>query len=88
MLSQWESVTKVLLLCGSRTFLKANESLGFRTCCGGLWTCAVGAGGPLHEVFCTGNVCACIGFACFVVAVISAVLEGVVVLKEDANSGF
>ena len=59
------------------------------TCCGSLWTCALGAGGPLHEVFCMRNVCACAGFACFVVAVISAVLlEGVVVLKGDSHSGF
>ena len=75
-------------MCGCWTFLKANESLGFRTFCGGLWTCAPGAGGPLHEVFCMGNVCACTGFACFVVTIVSAVLDGVVVLKGDSNSGF
>ena len=40
------------------------------------------------KVFCTGNVCACTGFTCFVVAVIGAVLEGVVVLEGDADSGF
>ena len=37
-----------------------------------MWTYALGAGGPLCEVFCMGNVCACPGFAYFVVAVISA----------------
>ena len=36
-----------------------------------------------------GNVCACTGFACLLVAVIGAVLlEGVVVLKGYTNSGF
>ena len=98
--SNWSSVTEscfvngslfteVLLLCGCWTFLKATESPGLRTCCSGLWTCALGAGGPLCEVFCMGNVCACTGFTCLLVAVIGAVfLEGVVVLKGEANSGF
>ena len=81
--------TEVLPLCGCWTFLKAKKSLGFRTCCSSLWTCAPGAGGPLHEVFCTGNVCACTGFACLLITVIGMVfLEGVVVLKREANSGF
>ena len=48
-----------------------------------------GAEGPLHEVFCTGNVCAHTGFTCFAVTVIAVVfLEGVVVLKGDSDSGF
>ena len=47
----------------------------------------MGAGGPLHEVFCMGNVCACTGFACFAVTVVTSavLLEGVVVLKGDAD---
>ena len=65
--------TEVLPLCGCWTFLKATKSPGFRTCYSSLWTCAPGAGGPLHEVFCTGNVCTCTGFACLLIALISAV---------------
>ena len=81
--------TEVLLLCGCWTFLKANKSPGFRTCCSSLWTCAPGAGGPLNEVFCIENVCACTGFACLLITVVGAVfLKGVVVLKAKVNSGF
>ena len=52
-----------------------------------MWTCAQGAGGPLHEVFCTGSAFTCIGSGCFTVAIVGAGAEGVVVLKGDANSG-
>ena len=70
--------TEVLPLCGCRAFLKANESAGLRTCLGSLWTCALGAGGPLREVFCTGSMCTCTESTCFAVV---AGVEGVVVLK-------
>ena len=79
--------TEVLPLCGCWTFLKANVSLGFRTCCGSLWTCALGGGVPLHEVFCTGSAFTCTGFACFADVVVNADVEGVVVLKGVAISG-
>ena len=78
--------TEVLPLCRCWNFLKANESQGFRTCCGSLWTCALGAGGPLHEVFCTGIAFTCTGFACFADTVVDAGVEGVVVLKVVAIS--
>ena len=73
---------------GAGLSLRLLSLQGFRTCCSSLWTCAPGAGHPLHEVSCTGNVCACTGFACFVVTIVSAVLEGVVILKGDSYSGF
>ena len=44
-------VTKVLPLFGVLTFCRAIKALGFSTCFSGMWTCALGAGGPLHEVF-------------------------------------
>ena len=75
-------LTQVHSLCGYRTFLKANESPGFRTCCDGLWLCALGAGGPLHEVFCTGNAFICTGSACFADAIVITGAESVVVLRE------
>ena len=78
--------TQVLPLCRCWTFLNANESLGFRTCCG-LWMCALGAGGPLHEVFCMGSAFTCTGSACFADAIVVAGADGVVVLKEVASSG-
>ena len=62
--------------------------LSLRTCFGSLWTCALGAGGPLHEVFCMGNACTCTESACIIVIVIGAVSEGVVVLKGEADSLF
>ena len=74
-------------MCGCWTFLKANEFLGFRTCCSSLWTCALGAGGPLCEVFCMGSAFTCTGFACFSNAVVDVSAEGVVVLKGVAVSG-
>ena len=52
-----------------------------------MWTCAPGAGGPLPEVFCMGSAFTCIGSACFVVAIVIAGMEGVVVLKGVADSG-
>ena len=73
--------TQVLPLCRCWTFLKANESLGFRTCCGSLWTCAPGAGGPLHEVFCKGSTFTCTGSACFADVIVITGAEGVVILK-------
>ena len=73
-------------LCRCWTFLKANEFPGFRTCSGGLWTCAPSAGGPLHEVFCTGSAFTCAGSVCFADTVVTGV-EGVVVLKGVASSG-
>ena len=79
--------TQVLPLCRCWTFLKANESPGFRTCCGCLWTCALGAGGPLREVSCKGSAFTCTGSACFADAVVYAGAEGVVVLKGVAISG-
>ena len=79
--------TEVLPLCRCWTFLKANDSLGLRACCGGLWTCAPGAGGSLHEVFCMGSAFSCTGFACFAVTIIGAGAEGVVVLKGVSVSG-
>ena len=78
--------TEVLPLCGCWTFLKVNESLGFRTCCNSLLTCALGVGGPLHEVFCTGSAFTCTGFACFADIAVIAGVEGVVVLKGVAIS--
>ena len=78
--------TQVLPLCGCWTFLKANESLGFRTWGGGLLTCALDAGGPFHEVFCTGSAFTCTGPICFAVAIVGARVEGVVVLKGDVDS--
>ena len=77
--------TEVLPLCGCWTFLKANESPGFRTCCGSLWTCALCAG--LHEVFCTGSAFTCTGSPCYVDVIVIAGVEGVVVLKGVASSG-
>ena len=74
-------LTQVLPLCRCWTFLEANESLGFRTCCGNLWTCAPVAGGPLCEVFCMGSAFTCTGSACFADAVVVAGAEDVVVLK-------
>ena len=68
--------TEILPLCGCWTFLKANKSLGFRTCCSSLWTCVLVAVGQLHEVFCTGSAFTCTGFACFAdVAVITGAEE-------------
>ena len=78
---------EVLPLCRCWTLLKANESPGFRTCCGGLWTYAPGAGGPLHEVFCMGSAFTCTGFACFADVAVIAGAEGVMVLKGVAISG-
>ena len=66
------------------TFLKANNSPGLRTCFGGLWTCAQCAGGPLHEVFCTGT---CTESICCTVIAVIAGAEGVVVLKGVSISG-
>ena len=40
---------------------KGTKSPCFSTCCSGLWTCALDAGGLLHEVLLTGNVCTCTG---------------------------
>ena len=60
--------TKVLPLCGCLTFLKANDSPGLQTCVVDLWTCAQGAGGPLHAVF----LCTCTGLTCFVVVAVVA----------------
>ena len=79
--------TQVLPLCGCQTFLKANKSLGFITCCGSLWTCALGAGCPLHEVFCTGSAFTCTGSACFADIIVITGVEGVVVLKGATSSG-
>ena len=81
-------ITEFLPLCGCQTFLKASDSPGLQTCFGSLWTCAQGAGGPLHEVFCAGNACTCTGLACHCVLVVGAgPCEGVVVLKEGCCSG-
>ena len=77
--------TQVLPLCRCWTFLKANESPGFRNCCSSLWTCAPGAGGPLCEVFCMGSAFACTGSACFDDAVVITGVKGVVVLKGVAG---
>ena len=52
-----------------------------------MWTCAPGAGGPLHEVFCTGSAFTCTESACFAVTVVVAGVEGVVVLKGVASFG-
>ena len=79
--------TEVLPLCKCWTFLKANNSPGLRNCLSGLWTCAQCAGGPLHEVFCTGSVCTCTESTCFAVIAIIAGAEGVVVLKGVSTSG-
>ena len=79
--------TEVLPLCRCWTFLKANESLGLRTCLGGLWACARCAGGPLHEVFCTGGACTCTESTCFAVIAVIAGAEGMVVLKGVFISG-
>ena len=76
--------TEVLPLSRCWTFLKATDSPGLWTHFRGLWTCAHSAGGPLHEVFHTGNVCT--GFAC-VVIIGAGPLEGVVVLKGAFDSG-
>ena len=77
-------VTEVLPLSGCLTFPKATNSPGLQTCFWGLYTCAHGAGGPLHEVFCTVNVCT--GFA-YVFVTGAGPLEGMVVLKGAFNSG-
>ena len=77
-------------VCSQKSFHcvhKANESPGFKTCCGGLWTCALGAGGPICEVFCIPHAFTCTGSACFADTVIDAGAEGVVVLKGVAISG-
>ena len=79
--------TEVLPLCRCWTFLMANESPGFRTCCSSLWTYALGAGSPLCKVFCTGSAFTCTGFACFADVAVIAGAEGVVVLKQVAISG-
>ena len=78
--------TEVLPLCGCWNFLKANKFLGFRTSCGGLWICALGPGGPLHEVFCTWSAFTYTGFACFADVAVVTGAEGVVVLKGVAVS--
>ena len=79
--------TEVIPLCGCWTFLKANESPGFKTCFGGLWTCAQCAGGLLCEVFCTGSACTCTESTCLAVVAVIAGVEGVVVLKGVSISG-
>ena len=79
--------TEVLPLCGCWTFLKANKSHGLRTCLCSLWTCAQCAGGPLHEVFCTGSACTYTESTCFAVVAVIASAEGVVVLKGVSVSG-
>ena len=79
--------TQVLSLYGCWTFLKANKSLGFRTCCSSFWTCALGAGGPLNEVFCTGSAFTCTESAFFPNAAFVAGAEGVVVLEGVASLG-
>ena len=79
--------TEVLPLCGCWTFLKANESPGLRTHLSGLWACAQCAGGPLHEVFCTGSACTCTECTCYAVVALIAGVEGVVVLKGVSISG-
>ena len=76
--------TESLPLWGCWTFLKANESPDLKTCFDSLWTCAQCAGGPLHEVFCTGSACTCTESTCFAVI---AGAEGVVVLKGVSVSG-
>ena len=73
--------TEVLPLCRCGTFLNYNESPGLKTCFGGLWTCAQCAGGPLHEVFCTGSACTCTESTCCAVITVIAGAEAVVVLK-------
>ena len=78
--------TEVFPLCRCWTFLKANNSPGLRTYFGGLWTCAQCAGGPLHEVYCTGSVCTCTESTCYAVVPIIAGAEGVVVLKDVSIS--
>ena len=76
--------TEVLPLYRCWTFLKAKKSPGLKTCFGYLWTCAQCAGGPLHEVFCTGGACTCTESTCFAVL---AGVEGVVVLEGVSISG-
>ena len=80
--SNWNYVTECLTSSmGVLTFLKGTDSPGLQTSFGGLWTCAHGAGGPLCEVFCTGN--SCTGFS----VIGAGPLVGVVVLKEGCGPG-
>ena len=75
----------------------ATDSPSFSANLGSLWTCALGAGGPLHAVVLMGNACVAfeeifsgVPFWIFVTVVVSsnAPSEGMVVLKDMDCTGF